>query len=244
MTEKIESYVIDGKLYVTTAFIAAYKNITTKQIGNYNKKGMPKYKMPNISTNLFIINEIDKWVGENINKAKSQATLRARTRNVEIPNTQSGDIDETVVDIQGKISQANELLQLKGTSYEDADRIKKILDGLIQAVKLGEQTKELIPKRDTEKVIIEFASTLISGYKRDIKLLPEECENRNRGDIRQILESNYKTNVEKFRKIAKSELLSDVKIFDIIEEVSELLLVGIEPLQIVETIKILRKNND
>lgn len=221
MQEIIESYLIDGKLYVTTKFVSEFFQTDARNIRNWKKEGLKSKKERGIRQDLFLFNEVYDWNKQNINPSKSRAG--SKTKSVEIPHSDGSDIEETVIDIQGKIAQANELLQLKGTSQEDADRIKKILDGLIQAVKLGEQTKELIPKRDIEKVLVEFVVTLIQGYKRDIKLLPDEMEGRTKVQRKEILESTYRTNINKFQKIANSELLSESKLYDVIEVVVELI---------------------
>lgn len=195
-----------------------------------------KPKELKIRGDVFHLDECIKWVEENINSSKSRATNK---KEVTVEPPTDGDIEETVNDINGKIAQANEMLQLKTTTHDSADRIKKILDSLIQAVKLGEQTKELIPKKDTEKVIVEFVATLIAGYKRDIKILPKELKQRDEEEIRQILENTYKSNIEKYQKIAKSELLSEAKLYDVIEAVMELIL---EDVSVDEILK--RINNE
>ena len=234
----IESYEVNGKLYVTAKFLSTYFSKSAKQVSRWKQDGMPIASKPselNIRGDLFFLKDCIKWVSENINSSKSRATSR---RGVEVDvQPQNRDIEETVNDINGKIRQANEMLQLKTTSHDDADRIKKILDGLVQAVKLGEQTKELIPKKDTEKVIVEFIVTLISGYKRDIKNLPKECEKRDEKEIREILEKTYKANIEKYKKMTKSKLTSEAKLYDVVEVIVELIQSGTSVDEIIKRIK-------
>lgn len=239
----IESYEVDGKLYVNTRFLCAYLSKSDKQIGRWKKVGCPTAEKPrglSFRGDVFFLDEVIKWVDENINKSKSNAT-RKRDTEIHIPDDM---IEETVNDIQGKIKQANQMLQLSQTTHDDADRIKKILDGLIQAVKLGEQTKNLIPKKDTEKVIVEFVATLIAGYKKDIKLLPKECENRTELEIRGILKNTYKTNIEKFKKIAKSKMLSETKLYDVIIKVLELIQDDIDTKDIINELNKLKNSRD
>ena len=233
----VESYEVNGKLYVTAKFLSAYFNKSTKQVSRWKQDGMPvadKPKEINIRGDVFILEDCIEWIEKNINSTKSRATSR---RGIKVEKPSDDEIEETVNDINGKIKQANEMLQLKGTTHDDADRIKKILDGLIQAVKLGEQTKELIPKKDTEKVIVEFIATLIAGYKRDIKILPKELKERKEEEIRQILENTYKTNIDKYKKVAKSDLLSEDKLYDVIETTVELIISGVSADRIIKKIK-------
>ncbi len=237
MTEIIESYIIEHKLYVTNKFLSAYFKTDVRNIRNWTKKGLSSHKMVGIKHNLFILDEVIEWKDININITKSKAS----SKNKEV--SLSGDEDdlvEQIDDIQGKIKQANQMLQLKGntkSTHDEADRISKIMDALIKAVKLGEQTKELIPKKDTEKVIVEFIATLIAGYKRDIKILPKECANRKESEIRDILENTYKTNIEKLQKMTKIEMLSTYRFFDVIEEVLNLILDDIEIDDIINKLK-------
>ena len=70
--EKIESYVINNTLYVNTTFIARYKNITPRQITNHIKNGMERHKLPGISSNLFILTEVDAFIGK-LNQTKSSS---------------------------------------------------------------------------------------------------------------------------------------------------------------------------
>ena len=237
----IESYEIDNKLYVNIRFLSVFFNKGDKQIGRWKKDGLPLAKKPEelkVRGDFFHIEECKEWIDGNINKSKSRATQNKSNIQIEIPEDENEDTERTVNDIQGKIKQANEMLQLKSTTHDDADRIKKILDGLIQAVKLGEQTKELIPKKDTEKVIVEVIATLISGYKRDLKILPKECAMRAEDEIRAIQESAYKSNIERYQKIAKSKILSENKIYDILEIVYEMISNEVSVDEITKKIKI------
>ena len=240
----LESYEINGKLYVNAKFLAILYKKSDKQIGRWKKDSLPIAIKPEelkARGDFFHIEETRAWIDKNINKSKSRATQKNNDKLVDITSSENEntdkDINETVNDIQGKIRQANEMLQLQSTTHDTADRIKKILDGLIQAVKLGEQTKELIPKKDTEKVIVEFVATLISGYKRDIKILPKELKGRDEEEIREILESTYKTNIEKYRKIAKSKMLSEEKLYDVVEVAVEMILNEVSVDEIIKRIK-------
>lgn len=228
--KKIESYVIDKKLYVTTAFISEYFKTDIRNIRNWTKRGLPFIEEQGIRSNLFVLKETIEWIDKNIDKSKSNTK---REKEVPLEDIKEDkNIDKQINDINGKIRQANEKLQIEGTGYEEAERISKIMDALIKAVKLGEQTKDLIPKKDTEKVIIEFIVTLIAGYKKDIKLLPKELAKRDEKTIKAILENNYKSNIEKYQKMAKSKIVKEDRLYDIVEVVFELISDGIE----VETI--------
>jgi hypothetical protein len=211
--------------------------VSAKTIQRNVAKGMPVHQCSTKQFQVFDWLDVIEWRDESVDKQKARATKKKDTEVEGDGSEDNSDIEETVNDIQGKIKQANEMLQLKKTSHDNADRIKKILDALVQAVKLGEQTKELIPKKDTEKVIVEFAAMLIAGYKRDIKILPKECSERKEEEIRDILESTYKSNIEKYQKMTKQYLPSENKLYDAIDIIMQLSLSGVSMDDIIKGLK-------
>jgi len=220
---------IDDRWVASLEEFAEICGLGKRTIERNIKDGMPLHKASLQKFKIVDVIECQEWRSANTKKSKANNTKKGKEISVDIPpeDKDSDGLEEQINDIQGKIKQANEMLQLKGRSkstHEDADRISKIMEALTKAVKLGEQTRELIPKRDTEKVIVEVVATLISGYKKDVKILPKECEDRPEAEIREILENNYKANIENFQKIAKSDMLTDSKIFDVIEVVVNLML--------------------
>jgi len=233
--KKIESYVIDKKLYVTTAFISEYFKTDTRNIRNWTKRGLPSREEQGIRSNLFVLEETIEWVKTNINQAKSH-TSREKKISIE-PQQGEATLEKQINDIQGKIKLVNEKLQIDGTGYEEAERISKIIDALTKTVKLGEQTKDLIPKKDTEKVIIEFIITLIAGYKKDIKILPKELARRDEKTIKEILENNYKSSIAKYQKMAKSKIVSEGRLYDVVEVVFGLLQDEVEVEEIIKKLK-------
>ena len=57
--ESLESYSYDGKVYVSTQFLAAYFNMDKRNITNWIKKGLEPIKNKAISrSNLFILQEV------------------------------------------------------------------------------------------------------------------------------------------------------------------------------------------
>ena len=237
----IESYEVNGKLYVNTKFLSTYFNKSEKQVGRWKKDGLTIADKPNeliARGDFYFLDEAREWVDKNINKTKSRATQKRTDTEIEIDtkNTDS-DIEKTVNDIQGKIKLVNEKLQIEGTGYEEAERISKIIDALTKTVKLGEQTKDLIPKKDTEKVIIEFIITLIAGYKKDIKILPKELARRDEKTIKDILENNYKSSIAKYQKMAKSKIVSEGRLYDVVEVVFSLLQDEVEVDEIIKRLE-------
>lgn len=222
-----------GVWVASTEEIAEIMNTTTRSIERYVQKGMPLHEASLPKFNIFDVKQCQKWRNKNMRRSNNR---EHRSNDQEDDIDDGGDkadippqdFDKSIKDMKGKIEQANSLLQLHGTDFNEAERVKKVLDALMAAIKLGEASKELIPKKDTERVVIEIVAMLIAGYKQDIKVLPKELDGRNEKQIREILENTYKTNIEKFQKIAKSSFLSEKRLYDVIEVVIDMLRRGIE----------------
>jgi len=221
-------YFIEGKMLVPKPVVEKFFNVSGRAISNWEKKGYEASKYSLKTLRLYDIDDIRDWHKENMSQTRSIA--RADVHKVGDVGDKLDDdtpdysnIEDEINDINGKIKQANEILQMKSTTQKEADRIDKIMGALTKAAKLGEQMGELIPKRDTEKIIVEMIATLISGYKKDIKILPQECAKRNENEIRNILETNYKSTIENYQKLSKSDLLSENKLFDVLGVVMRLL---------------------
>jgi len=228
---------IKGRWVASKKEFAEFAGVGLRTIERYLKDGMPIHTA---SADKFIIIDVEEcleWKSANTSRSKANNIKKGREVEIEIPKNEEDEIKKQINDIQGKIKQAHEKLQLDGTSEDEASRIKKILEGLETAIKLGERSKDLIPKKDTEKAIIEMVAILVAGYKKDIKTLPKECADRDEIQIREILENNYKANMEKFQKLAKSNLVSDAKLYSIIEVVIGMILNGISIDSILEKIK-------
>jgi len=224
--ESMEVFLIDGELLGTKKTVARIMNVTERSIVGWEKRGFGASKYSVQGMPLYDINKLRDWHLENIDQKKSR-----NSGDVNVPvitNDENVDNIDTT-DITTKIKQATDLINAKTTSIETADRVGSILNALTRAVKLSKEAGDLIPKRDTEKVIIEIIAVVISGYKKDIRMLPRECEDRSEAQIKEILETNYKTNIEKLKKLAKSEMVSNRKLYDVMEGVYELLLSGVSP---------------
>jgi len=234
-TKKIdvtEVYFIgDDKPLVTIPFILRVLGISRTSLNGWEHKGLEASEYSTHVLKLFDFEYIKEWYADNIDKKLAKGRRNKITEVDGEPEDSTipkyDNMEDEINDIYGKIKQANEILQIKKTPQYEAERIDKIMAALTKAAKLGEQMGELIPKKDTEKIIVEMIATLISGYKKDINILPQECSNRTENEIRNILEVNYRSNIENYQKLSKSELVSETKLFDVLTEVNDILLGGV-----------------
>ena len=222
-----EVYQFHGKMYVNTKFLCAYFNKDAKTISRWKKDGLPIAEQPKelkVRGDLYHLDEVIKWVDENINKTKSRASSK-KTKSVDL---QDNDEDIELVDIDTKIKEIKQEIGSTNVKKLPQDEMSTLIGNMEKLTKLEITRGDLIHKRDTEKVVLEFAATLISGYKRDIKILPAECENRDKETIRNILEKTYRSNIEKYQKLARSDMVSESKLYDIMEVVYQLIVDGVQ----------------
>lgn len=191
-------------------------------IANWKKKGLEMYAVEDKRQYFDIVTSAN-WKVRNIKDRFSPKKKKTTDLQVTIPPITDEIVSNDIQDMMTKIDDANKLLHVKTTTFEGAERIKKVLDALLVAVSIGIKTNELIPKKDTEKVILEMVAMLIAGYQRDIKILPNECANRSEVEIREILSSSYKANISNYQKISKSDVSKSKSVIDIIERATELL---------------------
>ncbi len=229
-------YFVNGVEFGTIGYVMSKMQCSRSTITGWERKGLEEAQFSTRKLKLFPMDDLIKWYKENtdVHRAKRNSNRIDEVVGDDDEMPDYSNIEDQINDINGKIGQANEILQIKSTSQKEADRINKIMEALTKAAKLGEQVGELIPKRDTEKVIVEMIATLISGYKKDIKILPKECANRNENDIRGILELNYKSNITNYQKLSKSDIITDGKVFDVLRIVNDLMIDDVSPDDIVD----------
>ena len=234
--KKFECYTIDGEFLVDRQTISAIMKVAGRTTQQWQAKGMEDSIYSKKRLMLFSIDDVKAWHKEN-NYKDRQVEVVDNTE----PMYLSG-LEDEVNDIEGKIKQANKVLQIKSTTSEEADRVLKIMNALIKSIEAGKLSRELVPKKDVEKIILEMVTTVISGYKNDIKILPKEYENRSWVKIQPIMEANYKSNIENFQKLLK--IKGDGRVYEIIAIVNDLLLWGASPSEITNALISLKEMNE
>lgn len=235
--EKHECYVIRGELLVDRRALASIMNVSDRTTKTWQKEGMEESIYSKKRVSLFSVDDVRAWHSKNKGKNK----IVDLDDDDDAPSVYDS-LDDEVIDIEGKIRQANKVLQIKSTSSDDADRVLKIMTALIKSIEAGKQSKELIPKKDVEKIILEMVSLKIGGYKNDIKILPKDCVGRTEEEIKDILEKNFRGNIENFQKLLKTE--TDGHVYDVVHLVQELILYGINVSEIITALRLLKVSDE
>ncbi|WP_420480200.1 hypothetical protein [Brevundimonas sp. FT23028] len=216
MIEVVEAYVENGKVYVATKFLENYFKTSTRNIGNWIKKGLPKYKLKGINSNVFILEEVLIWHANNINKTKSRAGKKRK--------------DEEGMNYE-------ETIDLNLISYEEADRRKKILDVQLASVKLKEAEGELINADELDKALYEQAIMHITKLDNDEKILPILLEMKNQDEIKKILNEHNEDHLDTLSKQIEKKFKDDPTNYDVFNEILEKRKNGIKPQELIEKLK-------
>ena len=235
----LKRYIGDREVVTKRELMMLWGKVDRKTIERYVAKGMPIHTSSFKGFQVFDLKLCEEWRDENINKSQSSKANKSKSTEIVVDTgSESEDEEEdTTSDIKSKIDAANELLNIKSTTIETAERIDKTLKALHSAVKLDELYKDLVPSKDVQKVIVEIVSGVVTGYKRNTRILPKECANRNESEIREILNREYEATIKRLEKIAKSEFLEEAAIYDVIEEIYNLLSNGVSPKILIDKLK-------
>lgn len=217
--DKIESYVIDGQLWVTTKFIEAYYNTDDRNIRNWITKGLPCEKMQGIKQNCFNLKETIMWHIENINQTKSKASRRSQEKTID------------------EMMDERNLEDIDSVSQEEADRRKKILDVKLAQVKLDEAEGRLIPADDLDKSLYEQAVMHITKLNNDEQILPILLENKNQEEIRDILHEHNEEHLATLDEQIERKFKTDPSNYDIFNKVLEARKKGTKPKELISIIE-------
>ena len=219
----LESYEVNGKLYVTTKFLSTYFSKTEKQVGRWKSDGMPvavKPKELKIRGDVFHLDECIKWVSENINPSKSRATARRGKE----------------VDIDAMMNEAN-LEELDDLTFDEADRRKKIEDLKLAKLKREKEEGLLIEADDVDKALYEQAIMHRTKLDNDEKILPILLENKTQEEIAYIYHEHNNDHLEMLDSQLEPRIKKDPSNYDIFHKVLEARMKKATPKQIIEAIK-------
>lgn len=218
----IESYVVKGKMYVSTKFLCFYFFRTDKQIGRWKKDGLPIAKKPKeISArgDFYILEEVVKWVDINVNKTKSNNSKGSGL---------DGDFDledeEKLFNIytSGNAHQKRKLLlRLDQNRLDNFKKIEEIVEkeaknkeydtkyALVDMVKKGQQ---------------ELASMFISFLKTSMSVLSKDLENKEQDEIYHLLDRHFKKEIDKLVQYIKRDEDVIVTFDEVIQTIIEITL--------------------
>jgi hypothetical protein len=198
--EVIESYEINGKLYLNTKFLCVFFNKSEKQVGRWKKDGMPIAKKPkelNKRGDYYILEKVIEWVDKNINKTKS-SNSSARTVDIDIKDIVLDD-EERLFEIYttGNSNQKKRLLLR--LDQNRLDNFKKIEDIIEKEAKNKEYDSKYALIEKVKKGQQELASVFISMLKTSMPELSKELENKTQDEVYHSLDRRFKKEIDKLR---------------------------------------------
>jgi len=235
MTE-LKAYEENGKVYVSTNFICAYKDVNRKTISDWVDRGMPKYKIKGVVSNLFIIEEVDNWSNKNINENKQR-------------NSKSS-YDDSLSDEEKEIAEMERLYETytKGSIEEKRrvlvvlpqnrlDNFKKMEEILEKEYKNRESDKDWVRTEKPSNAMREIINLFVSSLKNAIPVLSKDLEKKSQDENAKILDKEFGSIINNINKTASIEPEKDERLIDIITEVQDRLCDGESIVDILNKLK-------
>jgi phage terminase Nu1 subunit (DNA packaging protein) len=217
----IDTYIFKQKVYVNTKFLCAYFNRTDKQIGRWKKDGLPVFKKPkelNKRGDFYNLEEVIKWVDENVNKIKAS---NSKKTDDEIDLEDEEKLFEMYTN--GTAQQKRKILLT--LSQNRLDNFRKIEDIIAKEGANKELDSKYALVDKVKKGEQELASIFISLLKNSMPVLSKKLENKKQDEIYHELDRHFKKEINKIIKYIKTDeevIVALVEIIDaIIQAVTE-----------------------
>lgn len=192
--EPLEAYNYDGKVYVSTQFLASYFNMDKRNITNWIKKGLEPIKNKAISrSNLFILQEVEAWVEVNINKIKSG------NRKGTDSDDENEDVDYESLDIIGKKD------YLKRQNKNKLDELNTAEQIIEREGKNKALDKNWVRKEKPSQTIKALARSFISLMKNMMITISKEGEKKTQDELYHLMDKYLHSEVMKFQKLLQDE---------------------------------------
>ena len=233
----IESYEIDGKLYVNTKFLCAFFSKSEKQIGRWKKDGFPIAKKPKELTfrgDVFNLQEAQDWVKYNIDKQKSQATQK--NKEIEIDDISEEEVLEQLANVDQRL--LKKLISMDVTLKKTvADANKAEEEAQISKLKRQQLEESLIDADDVDKALYEQAIMHKTKLDNDEKILPILLEMKTQEEIEHILHEHNSDHLDLLDRQIEQKFKNDNSNYDVFNQVLESRRKGVTPNQLIKIIK-------
>lgn len=192
--EPLEAYGYDGKVYVSTQFLAAYFNMDKRNITNWIKKGLKPIKNKAMSrSNLFVLQEVEAWIEININKVKS--------------NNRKGtgvDDEDKPVDYENlNIVEKKEYLKTQNKNkLDELNTAEQIIE---REYKNKTFDKNWVRKEKPSQTIKALVRSFISLMKNMMITISKEGEQKSQDELYHLMDRYLHAEVLKFQKLLKDE---------------------------------------
>ena len=212
----------NGVLLCSKSDMAKIMGVTPRSIESWTKKGCEVSPLSSEKLNLYDILYVKRWHSENIDRKKA----KGRSNPIKELNIDTGgeddDEDYSKLTLHQKLNIVESKIQ-PNNDEEESDRLSKLIKTILDSIKAQKEIGELIPKSDTEKTITEQVSVMIATFRNAIKTLPRDLEDSSRDEVAQELEHHFKFSIEKLSKLSKIKNNSDMRIYDILQMIVDLI---------------------
>ncbi len=193
--EKLECYSYDGKVYVSTLFLAAYFNMSKRNITNWVKRGLEPIKNTALSrSNLFILQEAEVWVEININQVKSGNRKG---------NSNDSDREEDKDYESLNTTEKREYLRRQNKNkLDELNTTEQIIE---RESKNKQHDKGWIRKEKPSQTVKALARSFISLMKNMMITVSKDGEQKSQDELYHIMDEYLHSEVKKFTNMLKDE---------------------------------------
>lgn len=215
----LESYEINGKVYVNTKFLSAYLSKSDKQIGRWKKDGCPVARKPKelkVRGDVFILKDVEEWVKYNIDKQKSQATQK--TKEIELDDISEEEMVEQLATIDQRV--IRKLISMESAlkkTKADADKAEE--DAQISKLKRQQLEGSLIEADDVDKSRYEQAIMHKTMIENQEKIFPIILEMKSSDEISHLLHEHNSDHLDLLDSQIEQKFKGDMSLYDIFYEV-------------------------
>lgn len=231
--EPLESYFYDGKVYVTTDFLAAYFNMDKRNVTNWVKKGLEPIRNKAISrSNLFILEEVVVWVEVNINQTKSGNRK----------GVGSGDEDEENIDYESLdfLAKKEYLRRLNKNKLDEMNTAEQIME---REAKNKAFDKNWVRKEKPSQTIKALVRSFISLMRNMMITISKEGEHKDQDELYHLMDKYLYTEIGKLKAMLQDEDV-EVDLHEVYKIILDAHSSGVELQSIVKKVEDLIKEDE
>ena len=214
----LKRFILDKEVVSRQELVVIWKK-SVKTIQRYIKDGMPPHPMSTRAFQFFDLDEITKWRDGSIDQTMSDKTKKI------VPS-----VEDYTEDISTEEIKTRSDLSRKYTA--DAENAELIVQ--LNQIKLDTAKGSLVPADDLDRSMSELAIVHKTDKIHDENLLPALLQNKDAGEIKQLLQEHNFERLEMLDKIVNKEFKSTETMYDIVEAVLHQLKDGVEPESLVK----------
>ena len=218
---------IHGKEVVSIVELEELLGRSKKTITRNINDGMPIHPEATTYFKFFELDEVMKWRKRNVDATMS-ATAKAKTTKGMPRLTPQVESPEPPPDLE----LLDDVARKQKADADDAELKVKL-----NAIKLAEAEGRVVDANDLDKSMAELAIIHKTDKINDENLLPVLLENKDAGEIKQLLREHNFERLEMLTKLVNKEFKCKETLYDVVEVVLQQLKDGVEPSELIKRVK-------